>query len=78
MTVDATDAYMPMTTMIAAGGIVKFVMSLAHDVSPNTIGTSDPVLAVDFGQTKCLKFNTAGTYGFFCQAHSFAGTITVQ
>jgi plastocyanin len=25
-----------------------------------------------------LKFTQAGTYGFFCSAHGFNGTITVQ
>lgn len=71
-------SYMPMATTISAGGIVKFVMSSNHDVAPNPIGTSDPGLVVDYGATKCLQFNTVGTYGFYCDAHSFAGTIAVN
>lgn len=79
MSTDANDtSYMPMATMIAAGGIVKFVMSPTHDAAPNPITTSDPALTVDFGETKCLKFNTPGTYGFYCTTHAFAGTVTVQ
>jgi plastocyanin len=79
MTVNTTDAYMPMATpAVPVGGIVKFVMSTFHNVAPTPIGTSDPGLEVGFGATKCLKFNSPGTFGFFCTAHSFAGTITVQ
>ena len=77
-TSNTVDAYSPMSTTIPAGGIVRFVMSSGHDVAPNPITTTDPALVVGFGQTKCLQFNQAGTYGFFCSAHSFAGTVTVQ
>lgn len=75
---DATFKYMPMTQTVAKNAIVKFVMPSTHDVAPNTVGTSDPGLVVGFGETKCLKFTETGTFGFFCTAHSFAGSITVQ
>lgn len=79
MTVNTNDtSYMPSATTIAVGGIVKFVMSTFHDAGPNPIATSDPGLVVGFGATKCLKFNSVGTFGFFCSAHAFAGTITVN
>ena len=71
-------AYVPMTQTVAVNAIVKFVMTPTHDAKPNTLTTTDPGIVVDFGATKCLKFTQAGTYGFFCTAHSFAGTITVQ
>ena len=77
-TTSTVDAYMPMTQTVPRNAVVKFTMAGTHDVAPNTIGTSDPGLVVGFGQTKCLKFTEAGTFGFFCSAHSFAGTITVQ
>jgi plastocyanin len=77
-TVDGTDLYMPMSTSIAAGGIVQFVMSSLHDVAPNPLTTSDPAIVVGYGQTKCLQFNKPGTYGFYCTPHGFAGTVTVQ
>lgn len=78
-TVNSTDAYMPMNTTISVGGVVRFVMSSGHNVEPNPIApSSDPATRVDFGETKCLRFDAAGTYGIYCSTHSFAGTITVQ
>lgn len=78
MTSDNADAYDPMTTMISAHGIVKFVMSNTHDVGPNPIMPSDSGLHVGFGQTACLEFDKAGTFSFLCTAHGFVGTIIVQ
>jgi plastocyanin len=71
-------AYMPMATTIAVNGVVKFVMTATHDAKPNTLTTTDPGLSVGFGETKCLKFTQAGTFGFYCTNHSFAGTVTVN
>lgn len=78
MTTSTVDAYMPMTQTVPVNAVVKFTMASIHNVAPNTVTTTDPGLSVDFGQTKCLKFTQAGTYGFFCSAHGFNGTITVQ
>jgi plastocyanin len=78
-TTNAVDAYMPMNTTISAGAVVRFVMSTMHNVEPNPIAAmSDSATRVDYGETKCLRFDVAGTYGIYCAAHSFAGTITVQ
>lgn len=78
-TTNTVDAFVPAATTIPVGGVVKFVMSSLHDVAPNPIAAmSDPATVVDFGQTKCLRFDAAGTYGIYCTTHSFAGTITVQ
>ena len=71
-------AYNPMMTTVPVNAVVKFVMTATHDAKPNTLTTTDPGLTVGFGETKCLKFTATGTFGFFCTAHSFAGTITVQ
>ena|SRR5689334_2086086 len=71
-------AYMPMATTVPVNAVVKFVMTSTHDAKPNTLTTTDPGLTVNFGETKCLKFTATGTFGFFCSAHSFAGTVTVQ
>jgi len=73
-----TAVYMPMSTTVSVGGIVKFVMPSMHNVAPNPIKPTDDGLKVDFGATKCLQFNKAGTFNFFCSNHSFAGSITVQ
>lgn len=79
MTVNGTDSFMPMNTTISTGGVVKFVMSTLHNVEPNPIAPmSDPNTRVNFGETKCLRFDAAGAYGIYCTTHSFAGTITVQ
>jgi plastocyanin len=71
-------SYSPMTQNVPVNAVVKFVMTPTHDAKPNTQGMTDPGLTVGFGETKCLKFTQAGTYGFFCSAHGFNGTITVQ
>ena len=80
MTTATVDAYMPAATTVPNNAVVKFVMASVHDVAPNTVGgaTTDPGLVVGFGATKCLKFTAPGTYSFFCEAHGFAGTVTVQ
>lgn len=75
---NATSSFMPMTQTVPKNAVVKFVMPSMHDVAPNPIGATDPGLVVGFGETKCLKFTASGTFGFYCSAHSFAGTITVQ
>ncbi len=71
-------SFMPSTTTISAHGIVKFVMSPAHNVAPNPLKPTDPGLMVDFGATACLEFDKAGTFSFLCSAHGFVGTIVVQ
>jgi len=77
-TTSGADAYVPASTTISVGGIVKFMMPAAHDVAPNTLKPTDDGLKVDFGGTRCLQFNKAGTFNFFCTAHTFVGSITVQ
>jgi len=76
----ATQNFMftPMATTITAGQVVKFVLESVHDVVPDTTTTSDPGLTVGFGATACLKFTTAGTFGFKCEPHGFKGSITVN
>ena len=71
-------AYDPAATTVPVNAVVKFVMTATHDAKPNPMTTTDPGLSVGFAETKCLKFTATGTFGFFCTAHGFAGTITVQ
>src|SRR5689334_16524583 len=68
MTTSAVDAYMPATLTVPVNAVVKFTMASVHNVQPNSVGSTDPGLNVDFGQTKCLKFTQTGTFGFFCSA----------
>lgn len=74
----AGTAYSPMATTVPVNAVVKFTMTATHNAAPNTLTTTDPGLNVGFGETKCLKFTATGTFGFFCTAHSFAGTVTVN
>ena len=67
-------AYVPATTTVTAGTVVKFVMNREHDAISLTAG----LFKADYGETVCVKFNTAGTYTFRCGSHSITGTVTVQ
>lgn len=71
-------AYVPPTLGISVGGIVKFVMSPAHNTTPDPSEPNDPALLVDFGATACFEFDKAGTYGFWCTAHHIRGQILVR
>lgn len=75
---DTNAVYSPMSVTVSVGGIVKFTMPLDHNVIPNPIRSTDAGLRVDFGATTCLEFDKAGTFGFMCAAHGFAGTVVVQ
>ena len=63
---------------LPVGSIVKFTTHSAHNVVPNTIRPTDPGLRVDYNSTKCLHFTKPGSFGFNCQPHGFAATITIQ
>ena len=72
-------SFLPATTTITQGQIVKFVMlDNDHNAEPLPGGPSDPGLAVDFGDTTCLRFTQTGTFKFRCFNHGFVGTITVN
>jgi plastocyanin len=77
-TSDGTRVYDPMVTLISAHGLVKFMMSPAHNVGPDPVLPSDSGLRVGFGQTACLEFDQAGTFNFQCTVHVFEGQIIVQ
>jgi plastocyanin len=78
-TSDTNDtSFTPPTTTISAHGIVKFVMSPAHNVTPNPIKPTDSGLNVGFGQTACLQFDKPGSFSFLCSVHGFVGTIIVH
>ena len=62
---------------ITVGSMVEFKLTLAHNVAPALTG-SDPGLKADYGADICLKFTKAGTFGFYCTTHGFAGSVTVN
>lgn len=72
------NAYSPAATTIAVNQVVKFVMPSNHNVAPDSTGSTDSGLNVDFGATGCLKFTAAGTFKFKCTLHGFSGTVTAN
>lgn len=74
---DDVYVYMPATTTITAGQVVRFETSLYHDVAPLPPMT-DAALTVGFGTSRCLRFTAPGTFRFKCTPHGFSGTITVN
>jgi plastocyanin len=76
--VDSPSSFVPAMTTIPRTGIVKFTINAEHFVIPHLTEPSDPALAVSRGQTKCLRFDVAGTYSFVCGVHGFVGKITVN
>jgi len=74
---NSQDIYVPSSVTITVSQVVKFTMPSDHNVTPdNTM--SDPVLSVNYSETKCLMFTRAGTFGFHCVPHGFTGTVIVQ
>ena len=67
------NAYQPAQVTIPAGGVVKWMLPVQHDVS-----SAIPGLHVDFGGTACLQFIDARQYAYKCSAHGFTGSVTVQ
>ena len=75
---DSPTMFIPKSSTISIGGVVKFEITAEHFVIPNTLTATDPALMVKRGETKCLRFNVPGTYNFLCGVHSFPGSITVE
>src|SRR5687767_8093503 len=69
--------YTPNMAAINQGQVIKFTMSIHHDVTP-ALTMSDPGLVVAKGQEKCLMFTSTGTFRFYCSPHGFAGMVTVN
>ena len=66
-------SYVPMTQTVPVGAVVEIKASLDHSAK-----SLENLFLIDFGTTGCVKFNTPGLYTFYCTAHGFKGTITVQ
>ncbi|MEZ4403172.1 MAG: hypothetical protein R3B06_24320 [Kofleriaceae bacterium] len=66
-------AFMPASTSITAGQVVKFTMPATHNAKSDT-----NLWTADFSTDTCVRFTTAGTYPFHCEPHLFTGTIVVQ
>lgn len=71
-------AFLPMTSTVSVGSVVKLTSTVNHNVVPNTLQPHDTTIMVGQNATKCFQFNAAGSYAIACGFHGFAGTITVQ
>jgi plastocyanin len=83
VTPDATigttgSAYVPTTTTITAGQIIKFIPTGTHDMVSGVPPTPDGTFQTPLATTACLRFNQVGTYPFFCSVHEFTGSVTVN
>ena len=65
--------YLPATQTVPAGAIVEFKTSADHSAK-----SLENLFLVDYGTTNCVQFNTPGLYKFYCTAHGFVGSVTVQ
>ena len=73
-------AFVVSNATIPVNGVVHFSLgpTAFHDAASGTGGVADGTFKVGFGGDECLQFTAAGTFPFFCEAHLFAATITVQ
>lgn len=76
--VDSPSSFVPAMTTVPLPGIVKFSINAEHFVIPHLTQPSDQELKVSRGETKCFRFNVAGSYSFVCGVHGFVGRIDVQ
>lgn len=77
------NTFSPGTITIPSGGIVKWENQDAvnHTVTGGTPTTADGRFDVLIkpGTEKCLQFNDAGPFAYFCKIHpEMTGTVTVQ
>jgi len=81
----AGDVYLPFTTIVGRGGIVRFHITRGSDndghnaiFNPNTPG-APPDVPVVMDTTVSRTFNTLGTFHFICTVHpGMAGEIVVE
>lgn len=81
----AGDVYLPFTTVVARGGIVRFHITRGSDddghnaiFNPNTPG-APPDIPVVMDTTVSRAFNTIGTFHYICTVHpGMAGEIVVE
>lgn len=76
-------AFSPISAPTGTGGIVKWTNSdtATHSVTSGAPSAQDGKFDVTLpiNTSKCLKFTTAGTFGYFCKFHTFmTGAVVVQ
>lgn len=80
ITVNASGtAFVISATTIPVNGVAHIHMPNSfHDAASGPVGAPDGQFKVPFGGDACFQFTQAGTFPFFCEAHLFTGTLTVQ
>jgi plastocyanin len=81
----AGDVYLPFTTVVSRGGIVRFHITRGSDndghnaiFNPNVPG-APPDIPVVTDTTVARTFGTIGTFPFICTVHpGMAGEVVVQ
>lgn len=76
--VDSPATFVPAMSNVPVPGIVKFTINAEHFVIPHVTKPTDPALMVSRGETKCFRFEVAGTYNFVCGVHGFVGQIIAE
>ena len=72
-------SFSPPSATVGQGQIVKFESTADHPIGPFPDPTmTDPALAIPETQTKCFRFDRAGTFKFICMHHFYLGTLTVN
>jgi BRCT domain type II-containing protein len=69
----AGHAYDPATQTVPVGSIVKITTSADHSAK-----SVENLFFVDFANSECVQFGIPATYKFYCTAHGFVGSVTVQ
>ncbi|HWU88800.1 MAG TPA: hypothetical protein VN253_16150 [Kofleriaceae bacterium] len=72
-------SFNPSSATVGHGQIVKFESLADHPIGPfPDPSMTDPALVIPETQTKCFRFDRAGTFKFICMHHFYLGTLTVN
>jgi plastocyanin len=71
--------YTPDVQTISVNDVVKFdPAGTFHNMVSGSGGNEDGQFSTPTSEVTCLRFTAAGTFPFFCNIHSFTGSITVM
>ncbi|HPH67444.1 MAG TPA: hypothetical protein PLF40_16925 [Kofleriaceae bacterium] len=69
----AGHSFDPATQTVPVGSIVKITTSADHSAK-----SVESLFFIDFASSECVQFGVRATYKFFCTAHGFVGSVTVE
>jgi len=71
-------SFTPTAISIHVGDVIRFAPSSPHDVRSGTPASPEDRFTVDGGAPRCLRFDEAGTFPFYCQVHpTMTGSVLV-